>query len=114
MFVYVQCDLSVPDELKAKIPDICGRKRFVETTATNVDIELQVNQRTTYHTIFQVLLGSWKIHRFVQNTPRKVLNSFIQSVVDARRAGDENPLSGVVAETMKHLRSSSYGYQNIQ
>ena len=52
-----------------------------------------------------------KTHRFVQYTPRKVINSFVQSVVDARRAGDENPLSGVVAETMKLLGNSSYGYQ---
>ena len=32
-------------------------------------------------------------------------------MVDARREGDENPLSGVVAETMKLLGNSSYGYQ---
>ena len=38
-----------------------------------------------------------KIHRFVQYTPHKVFN-IVQSVVDARRAGDENPLSGVVAK----------------
>ena len=52
-----------------------------------------------------------KIYRFVQYTPHKVFNSFVQSVVDARRAGDENPLSGVVAETMKFIGNSSYGYQ---
>ena len=32
-------------------------------------------------------------------------------MVDTRREGDENPLSGVVAETMKLLGNSSYGYQ---
>ena len=31
--------------------------------------------------------------------------------VDARRKGDENPSSSVVAETMKLLANSSYGYQ---
>ena len=56
-------------------------------------------------------LQSTKIHRFVQYTPRQVFNNFVQSVVDARQAGDENPLSGVVAETMKLLGNSSYGYQ---
>ena len=45
------------------------------------------------------------------NTQRKVFNSFVQSVVDARRGGDENLLSGVVAETMKFLGNSSYDYQ---
>ena len=59
--------------------------------------------------IFYLDLGlqCTKIHRFVQYTPRKVFNGFAQSVVDARRAGDENPLSGVVAETMKLLGNSS-------
>ena len=32
-----------------------------------------------------------KIYRFVQYSPRKCFNSFVQSVVDARREGDENP-----------------------
>ena len=35
----------------------------------------------------------------------------MQSAVDARREGDENPNSSVVAETMKLLANSSYGYQ---
>ena len=50
-----------------------------------------------------------KIYRFVQYTPRKCFNNFVQSDVDAR--SDENPLSGVVAETRKLLGNSSYGYQ---
>ena len=36
---------------------------------------------------------------------------FVQSAVDARRQGDENPNSSVVAETLKLLANSSYGYQ---
>ena len=38
-------------------------------------------------------------------------NNFVQSAVDARREGDENPNSSVVAETMKLLAISSCGYQ---
>ena len=52
-----------------------------------------------------------KNYRFVYYSSRKCFNIFVQSVVDARREGDENPLSGVVAETMKLLGNSSYGYQ---
>ena len=52
-----------------------------------------------------------KIHRFVEYTPKKCFNSFVQSAVDARMQGDENPNSSVVAETMKLLANSSYGYQ---
>ena len=51
-----------------------------------------------------------KIHRFVQYSHRKCFDNFVQSVVDARRVGDENPLSGVVAETLKLLGKTSYGY----
>ena len=61
---------------------------------------------------FYISLGlkCTRIYRFVQYTPRKCFNTFVQSVVDARR-GDENPDSSVVAETMKLLGNSSYGYQ---
>ena len=63
--------------------------------------------------LFYLQLGlvCTKIHRFVEYTPRKCFNSFVQSAVDARRQGDENPNSSVVAETMKLLANSSYGYQ---
>ena len=54
-----------------------------------------------------------KIHRFVEYTPKKCLNSFMQSAVDARRKDDKNPNSSVVAETMKLIANSSYGYQNM-
>ena len=47
---------------------------------------------------------------FVEFTPKKCFNSCLQSAVDARRQGDENPKSSVVAETMKLLANSSYGY----
>ena len=60
---------------------------------------------------FQLGLESTKIHQFVQYTPKKCFSSFVQSAVKSRRQGDENPNSGVVAETMKFLANSSYGYQ---
>ena len=52
-----------------------------------------------------------KNHQFVQRAPKKCFNSFVQSVVNSRRQGDENPNSSVVAENMKFLANSSYGYQ---
>ena len=51
-----------------------------------------------------------KTHRFVEYTPKKCFSSFVQLAVDASRKGDENPKSNVVAETMKLLANSSYGY----
>ena len=63
--------------------------------------------------LFNLQLGlvCTKVHRFVEYTPKKGFNSFVQSAVDPRRQGDENPNSSVVAETMKLLANSSYGYQ---
>ena len=52
-----------------------------------------------------------RIYGFVQHTPRKFFNTFVQSVVGARRGGEKNLDSSVVAETMKLLGKSSYGYQ---
>ena len=52
-----------------------------------------------------------KIHRFVQYTPRTCFDNFVQSAVDAPRQGDEKPKSSVVAEIMKLLANSFYGYQ---
>ncbi len=43
--------------------------------------------------------------------PVKCFNKFVQTAVYARRERDENPNSSVVAETMKLLANSSYGYQ---
>ena len=62
--------------------------------------------------LFYLQLGlvCTKIHRFVEYTPNKSFNSCMQSAVDARRRSDENPNSNVVAETMKLLANSSYGY----
>ena len=56
---------------------------------------------------------STNIHPFVQYTPKKHFSSFVPSAVNARRPGEENPNSSVVAETMKFLANSSYGYQII-
>ena len=52
-----------------------------------------------------------KIQRFVEYTPNKSFNSFVQAAVDATSKGDEISNSRVVAETMKLLANSSYGYQ---
>ena len=48
---------------------------------------------------------------FLQYTPRECFQSFVQKVVDARREGDRNKDSTAVAETMKFIGNSSYGYQ---
>ena len=63
--------------------------------------------------LFYLQLGlvCTKTHRFVEYTPKKCFNSFVQSAVDARRQYDENSNSNVVAETMKLLANSYYSYR---
>ena len=56
-------------------------------------------------------LENTKNHRFVQYTPKKCFSTFVQPAVNARRQKDENLNSSVVAETMKLLANSAYGYQ---
>ena len=49
----------------------------------------------------------------MEHIPVKCFNKFVQSAVNARREGDENPNSSVVAEKMKLIANSSHGYQNM-
>ena len=134
-FGYVQCDIEVPEHLRdyfSKFPPI-----FKNTVVSRNDIGHLMKEYAekegimsqprrklissfilTNGTIKIPLLLSYlklgivckKIHRFVQYNPKKCFNKFVQSAVDARRQGDENPNSSVVAETMKLLANSSYGY----
>ena len=136
LFGYVQCDIEVPENLRANFANF--PPIFKNTLVSKSDIgdlmknyaeeekllsqprkmlipifTLQNGTLITPLLLFHLLLGLvvTKIHRFVEYTPKKCFNSFVQSAVDARRQGDENPNSSVVAETMRLLANSSYGYQ---
>ena len=136
LFGNVQCYLVVPDELKSKFaifPPIFKNTEVgrddIGDYMKNYAIEnemlkhpqrmlissFKLENGTVITPLFnfymELGLQCTKIYRFVQYSPRKCFNSFVQSVVDSRREGDENPLSGVVAETMKLLGNSSHGYQ---
>ena len=133
---YVQCHIEVPENLRAhfaNFPPI-----FRNTSVSRNDIgdlmktsseeegimsqprKMLISSFTLQNgTLITPLLLPYlqlgllctKIHRIVEYTPKKGFSSFGQSAVDARRQGDENPKSSVVAETRKLLADSSYGYQ---
>ena len=136
LFGYLQCNLEVPDVLEYKFlnfPSIFKNFNvsqadigdYMRDYAIDNDLLKQPQRllissfKLENGTVITPLLNFYlsvglkctKIYRFVQYTPKKCFNNFVQSVVDARRAGDENPESSVVAETMKLLGNSSYGYQ---
>ena len=136
LFGYVQCDIEVFENLRvnfANSPPIFKNTLvskndigdLMKTYAEEGGIMSQPQKMLTSSftlqngtliaplLLFYLQLGIvvTKLHRFVEYTPKKSFNSFVQSAVDARRKGDENPNSSVVAETMKLLANSSYGYQ---
>ena len=136
LFGYVQCDLKVPEHLKAYFANfppifkntVVSRNDIGDLMKEYAEKEGIMSQPrrmliSSFHlkngTIITPLLLYYlhlglectKIHRFVQYTPKKCFSSFVQSAVNARRQGDENPNSSVVAETMKLLANSSFGYQ---
>ena len=126
MFGYVQGDLSVPDELKANISNFppVFQNVLVIRNYIGEKMKTYAEENNLLKQPQRMLISSFKLTNGTLITPlfnfyldlgqyttRKVFNSFVQSVVDARQAGDENPLSVVVAETVKLLGNSSYGYQ---
>ena len=135
-FGYVQCDIEVLEHLRhyfSNFPPIFkntlvsrddfGNLMKYYAEKENIMIQPRIMLISSFILtsgtiiipllLFFLKLGLFckKIHRFVQNTPRKHFDSFVQSAVDARRQGDENPTSSVVVETMKLLAISFYGYQ---
>ena len=132
----MQCDIEVPENLRsnfANFPPIfkntlVSKSDFGELMKNYAEEEKLLSQpRKMLISCFtlqngtlitpllllylQLSLVCSKIHRFVEYTPKKCFNSFVQSAMDARRQGDENPNSSVVTETMKLLANTSYGYQ---
>ena len=136
LFGYVQCDIEVPEVLKKKFANFppifkntnVGRHDIGSLMKDYAEKEgllcqprkmlissylLENGTLITPLLVFYLELGlvCKKIHRFVEYIPVKCFINFVQSAVNARREGDENPNSSVVAETMKLLANSSYGYQ---
>ena len=132
----MQCDIEVPENLRSNLNDFspifkktlvstndigdlmknyAGEERLLSQPRKMLisSFTLQNGTLITPLLLFylQLVHVSTKIHRLVEYTRKKCFNSFVQSAVDARRQGDENPNSSVVAETMKLLANSSYGYQ---
>ena len=75
-------------------------------------VKLEIGSIITLLFNFYMELGLQciKVYRFVEYFPQKSFNKFVQSVVNARREGNENSFSGVVTEAMKLLGNSFYSY----
>ena len=136
LFGYVQCDFEVPEELKKKFANFppifkntnVGRHDIGSLMQDYAEKEgllcqprkmlissyfLKNGTLNTPLLLFLLELGvvCKKICRFVDYTLVKCFSKFVQSALHARREVDENPNSSVVAEKVKLLANSSYGYQ---
>ena len=136
LFGYVQSGLRVPEKLREKFQSFPPSFKNILVSRSDIGDFMEKNAEenklmtqprrmliSSFHlingTIITPLLNFYsdfglecdRIYRFVQYTPMKCFNSIVQSAVDARRKGDENPHSSVVAATTKLLANSSYGYQ---
>ena len=137
-FGVVDCSLEVPEELYPYFEDF--PPIFKNCEVGRDDIGDHMKEFADRHKLLskprKMLISSFKLDRgpivtplllfylekglvltdvfwFLQYTPRKCFQSFVQNVVDARREGDRNKESTVVAETTKLIGNSSYGYQII-
>ena len=138
LFGYVQCDTETPEELKKKfdsfppilkntnvfrhdigslMQDYTEKERLLCQPRKMLisSYFLEIGTLITPLLLFYLEFGlvCKKIYRFVEYTPVKRFNKFVQSAVDARPEEDENPNSSVVAETMKLRANSFYGYKNM-
>ena len=136
LFGYVRCDLRLPENLREKLEPFTPIFKNIQVSRSDIGDfikkyaekdKLMTQPRRMLISSFHFIKGTIitpllnfcldlgkecdRIDGFFQCTPIKCFNNFVQSAVDARRKGDENPHSSVVAETMKLLANSSNGYQ---
>ena len=116
LFGYVKCDIEVPENLRSKFNNFppIFKNTLVSKSDTGDLIKNYAEEERLLYQPRKMLISSFtlqngalitplllfylqsglvckKIHRFVEYTPKKCFNSFVQSGVDAGRQGDENP-----------------------
>ena len=133
---YVHCDIEVPGHLQNKSTNFPPIFKNTFVSKNNIEDLMKIyaeeegfisQSRTILISIFSLknetlITPLLLIHldlglicttryRFVEYIPENCFNSFVKSAVNARRRTDENPNSGVFAETMKLLANSFSAYQ---
>ena len=94
---------------------LCWERTTSMSTRENVDFKVFSSKPNAHYSSVPILFtyrtSMQKNHRFVEYIPVKCFNKFVQSAVNARREGDENPNSSVAAEALKWLANSSTAIQ---
>ena len=138
VFVVVHCSLEVPEEMYPYFEDFSPILKNCEVGRDDIREHIKVfaEQNKLPSRPRKMLKSGFKLERgatitplllfllengvilkdviwFLQNTPRRSFETFFQIVVDSRREGYQNKEPTGVAETMKQIGNSSYGYQII-
>ena len=135
LFGYVDSDFEVPrnlreafaifppifkiknvgrDDIRPFMRNSRGRRTF-DSAQEIANFKLFLGEGNNQYTVATFLseleLVCKNNYRFVQYTPIKRFNKFVQSAVNAKREGDDNPNFSDVAETLKLQANISLGYQ---
>ena len=134
LFGIVECDIHVPDPLKAhfsEMPPVFKNTEisredigpFMKAFAEDNNI-MPKPRRSLIGSFFatKIMLATpllkWylahglevpKIYQVVEYTPKRCFEPFGNAVSNARRAGDRDPDQAIIADTMKLVGNSSYG-----
>jgi hypothetical protein len=136
LFGYVECDISVPDNLYEYFSEMCPIFKNIDIHGTKDVIGEHMADYCTQNNIpckkSRKLIGSmkgdkillytpllkWylehgleitKFYQAITYTPKKCFTRIVEEVSDARRAGDVNEDMAIIAETMKLIGNALYG-----
>ena len=134
LFGMIECDIHVPPELRPYFSEM--QPVFKNVTATRDDIGPFMRQYAEENDIMsaprRMLVGSFhgiklllatpllrwylahglvvdRVYQVVDYEPNPCFQRFGESVSAARRAGDADPDTSIIADTMKLLGNSAYG-----
>ena len=134
LFGCLEVDIEVPAHLREKFAEMSPL--FVTSDVHFEDIGEHMKQHVTDHNLSthskRLLVGGmaakklllatpllkWyvehglvitKVYQVIEYEPKTCFKQFAQDVSDARRTGDINPDTSIIADTMKLIGNSSYG-----
>ena len=134
LFGLVQCDISTPDDLKSKFSDLPPIFKTIDISINDIGQHMKdyCEQEGLLKQPRRSLIGSYfgkgivlatpllkwylehglvvtDVQQFVEYKPQSCFKDFGDTVTAARREGDRNTDSSILADTYKLLGNSAYG-----
>ena len=136
LFGFLHCDISIPEDLRGSFKNFPPIFKNVDVSRDDIGDHMRqhAEENGLLRKPTRMLISSFyqqdgcfitpmvkfllekgaeitRIYWFVEYVPEKCFKPFVESVVEARRKGDDNKDSAVEAETMKLIANISYGIQ---